>query len=77
MGYEVSYNKPSKKCKIHKSNCSSLRQIKGEEPSVNQKYSGVLSSCETVLEYISNKNYQNYSCCKHCKPNCCNDLNER
>ena len=71
MAYKVSYNKPRKSCKIHKSDCNSLKQVIGDRESTNQEYSSVLDNCQDVLSYISNKNYSDYSCCEKCKPDCC------
>jgi len=73
MAYKVSYNKPKKSCKIHKSECRSPKQVIGNRESDNQIYSNILDSCQDVKEYISNENYLEYSCCEKCKPNCCDD----
>ena len=71
MGYVVSINIPTKDCKIHKDDCSSIRQVIGNRASDNQKYSDVLDNCEEAIAYAESNGFSDCKCCGHCKPECC------
>jgi len=77
MGYIVSYNSQHKTCKVHKDTCSSVRQVVGDKKSVyiySDKKKYILKTCVDVKEYIEIlQKYSSYSCCKICKPNCCDN----
>jgi len=73
MSYIVSHNIPNKRCRIHFSDCKSLKQVIGDKKTDNQKYSKVLDTCHDVNEYLKNNTSMDCSCCQHCKPSCCDD----
>ena len=74
MSYIVAYNSQHKTCKIHESDCSSIRQVVGNNESVyiySDQKNYTLNTCDDVKKYIDDNNYTDCSCCKKCKPNCC------
>ena len=78
MSYIVAYNSRHKTCKVHKDDCSSIRQVVGNKKSVyiySDKEHCVLNTCIDVKNYIEIvKEYNNYTCCKICQPNCCDEI---
>ena len=70
MSYQISINKPNKSCRIHYSDCSSIKQVIGNRPSDNQEYSEILNSCKDVKTWIENNTNLKATNCGNCNPNC-------
>ena len=70
MAYTISINKPNKKCKIHISNCKSLKQVIGDRLTINQEYIENLETCTDVKNSLLQKNLTGCTNCKKCNPDC-------
>ena len=70
MAYTISINKPNKTCRIHMSNCKSLKQVIGDRLTTNQEYIENLETCIDVKSILLQKDLTGYTSCKKCNPDC-------
>jgi len=75
MKYILSWNTNNKDHipKIHKEECIEIAKNRKDKLSKTHKYSDSLNSCNDIKEFLNNKNFERYNCCKTCNPNCCDD----
>jgi len=68
--YTISINIPNKTCKIHMSNCKSLKQVIGNRETTNQKYIENLQTCADVRKLILQNELTGCTSCQKCNPDC-------
>lgn len=64
--YTISINKPNKTCKVHMSNCKSLKQVIGNKATLNQVYIENLQTCTDIRNAISQNGLSGCTRCKKC-----------